>query len=79
MIYDLGIFIMGFAWGIGLTIIFVLTVDTWLRSGRRRDREKREREQIEVEQRLKIDNCGYDPKECDECHLPGDCPLCGGS
>lgn len=23
-------------------------------------------------------NRGYDPDECAECHLPGDCPLCGG-
>jgi len=22
---------------------------------------------------------GFDPLECDECHLPGDCPLCGAS
>jgi len=22
---------------------------------------------------------GFDPEECSECHLPGDCPLCGGS
>lgn len=21
---------------------------------------------------------GYDPDECEDCHLPGDCPLCGG-
>jgi len=20
---------------------------------------------------------GFDPVECEECHLPGDCPLCG--
>lgn len=20
---------------------------------------------------------GFDPIECEECHLPGDCPLCG--
>lgn len=22
---------------------------------------------------------GCDPVECEECHLPGDCPLCGAS
>ena len=22
---------------------------------------------------------GFDPIECEECHLPGDCPLCGAS
>lgn len=22
---------------------------------------------------------GCDPIECEECHLPGDCPLCGAS
>ena len=78
MIYDLGIFIMGFAWGMGLTIIVVLVVDAWLRSGRRQDREKREREQLETEKQTKSTIYGWDYKECEECHLPGDCPLCGG-
>jgi len=78
MIYDLGIFIMGFAWGMGLTIIVVLKVDAWLRSSRRRDRERREKEQLEIERKFKVTDYGYDPKECAECHLPGDCPLCGG-
>jgi len=77
MIYDLGVFVLGFAWGMGLTLIAVLAIDARLRSGRRRDREKREREQAEIEQQLKITDYGYDLKECEECHLPGDCPLCG--
>lgn len=78
MINDIGIFIMGFVWGMALTIIVVIKVDAWLRSGRRRDKERWEREQKEIEQRLKVTDYGYDPKECAEHHLPGDCPLCGG-
>lgn len=32
---------------------------------------------IERENILNAIEIGYDPRECQECHLPGDCPLCG--
>jgi len=66
MINALGIFIMGFAFGVALTILLALIVEKRVR------RERQERKQ------LYFDDYGYDPKECEECHLPGDCPLCGG-
>jgi len=75
MINNIGIFIMGFAWGVGLVIIILFSVDAWLRGGKRRARKQREKEL--AEKQLDLTAYGYDLKECEECHLPGDCPLCG--
>jgi len=68
MVNTIGIFIMGFAWGIGLTVIFVVSLDKWLRRKRRKERQPI----------FLFTDYGYDRKECEESHLPGDCPLCGG-
>lgn len=31
----------------------------------------------EVGQHTYLKECGFSPNECNEYHLPGDCPLCG--
>lgn len=36
-------------------------------------------EVVRREEDLYAIECGFDPKECQEMHLPGDCPLCGGA
>ena len=30
------------------------------------------------EDKKNLEEIGFDPEECKACHLPGDCPLCGG-
>ena len=64
MIYEIGIFVMGFAWGavivslgfvIGLKLIF----------------------KKEKQHKLQMRDYDLDAIECKEHHLPGDCPLCG--
>ena len=55
---------------------------------RRRQRRYRERDARQAEEAAskradayykRWQRYGVDPDECDECHLPGDCPLCGAS
>ena len=71
MVFNLGIFIMGFTWGMGLTLLVLISLDIRLRRERQKVKQEKEKPTF-----LFIDY-GYDPKECEECHLPGDCPLCG--
>ena len=33
----------------------------------------------EANRRCDVSLLGFDSVECDECHLPGDCPLCGAT
>lgn len=33
---------------------------------------------VSFEDRENAIESGFDPDECSELHLPGDCPLCGG-
>jgi len=57
-------FLMGFAWGVGLTVLFIIQII-----------QKRQREtKITREEFLEM---GFDPLGCELDHLPGDCPLCG--
>jgi len=63
-------------------LIFVLTVDNYyLRRRVKRLRAKLdEAKRIcdEANQRYDVTLLGFDPIECEEYHLQGDCPLCGG-
>ena len=33
---------------------------------------------IQLRNEMRLREYGLSQMECDECHLPGDCPLCGG-
>lgn len=48
----------------------------------KQERRRIERSIPKIEAKYKptyLEQCGYSPKECEECHLPGDCPLCGAT
>jgi len=65
------IFIMGFVWGMAITLIICLLLFQRLESARRKRRGKIAEHKAMIER-------GFDPSECEEHHLRGDCPLCGG-
>ena len=55
-------------------LLFVLIVDNYyLRRRVKRLRADLDKVNLRCEATLR----DYDPIECEECHLPGDCPLCG--
>ena len=66
-------FIMGFAWGTGVG--FLITFIS-IRIGLKKQEEERKLF-AELDRKVYLHACGYDEKECQETHLPGDCPLCG--
>jgi len=70
---------LGFAVG----CIFLISVDAWCRKINRKDKElmKLGKENLELKKQLDNPLRGYclDLKECEESHLPGDCPLCGAN
>jgi len=45
--------------------------------GERRERKGQERAERMAWNRY-LRESGFDPDECEQSHLPGDCPLCGG-
>jgi len=62
--------------GLAAAIFGLLSVRSyWI--AERHDRRRIEREEIEDEYKAHLKQCGFTPDECEECHLPGDCPLCG--
>lgn len=67
----IGWFMMGFAWGaVVIFLVMLISVKLALRE------QKRERQ---IFRKLDMKLIGFDRDECKECHLPGDCPLCGAS
>ena len=63
-VYEVGAFVMGFAWGV--VALLALTIFYWQWDARHRPTS------------INYKDYGFDPKECETTHLPGDCPLCGG-
>lgn len=62
-------FMMGLAWGMAigsLIMFFSIRLGT-----------KREKKEAALFRKLDLKLSGFDEEECRECHLPGDCPLCG--
>ena len=60
---------------VGFTIIYYQLSDNKLR---RKIRHLETRIKHYAEHNY-LRDYGYDSDECEDCHLPGDCPLCGGS
>ena len=72
MIIQIGSFVMGFVWGMAITLIVCLLLFQSLEKARRKRKEKIAEHKALIER-------GFDPNECAEHHLRGDCPLCGAS
>lgn len=60
---------MGFAYGMVVGMLITLVS---FKMGLRAQRKEKE-----LFEKLDLKLCGLDKEECEECHLPGDCPLCG--
>lgn len=58
-----------------LCLIFILSVDNYYL--RRRVNRLRSRFEYLWNGNDLMKGYGFDPAECAESHLPGDCPLCG--
>lgn len=70
----------GFTLGVGVMLVIFIGFETHrltTRGKRRAERERCEREATESKGNMFWLARGLDPRECGECHLPGDCPLCG--
>lgn len=59
----------GFAWG---TVVGMLITLVSVKLGLRAQRREKE-----IFRKLDLKLIGLNKEECEECHLPGDCPLCG--
>lgn len=59
-------------------LIVLLSIDNHYQ-GRRIERlkQKIERQKLEIDGIKSALRCEFDPIECEEVHLPNDCPLCG--
>jgi len=62
-------------------LFFVLIVENrYLKRRIKRLKAKLDEADIKLDEantKYKVALLGFDPMECDECHLSGDCPLCG--
>lgn len=62
---------MSITYGIGLVVIAWVLKRYW-----KIHREKKHQAKVDALDTL-LWVRDFDPEECRECHLPGDCPLCG--
>jgi len=62
-------FVLGFSLGLAVPLIVIVYLLNKL--------TKQSARYLKFMERQYLSNCGFDPDECRECHLPGDCPLCG--